>query len=238
MNMMMKRISIRLIAVLTVIMSTLAMSAQQKYCMDLKDFGELKVVDGVNVIWKCSADSAGMVTFAADPEMVPLILLSNNKNQLRVQLQDTEFPLKKIPTLTVYSNFLSKAENSGDSTLTILSPLPSAEINLRVVGNGTLVATGLHATTVDAKIDTGRGRIILQGIAQWIKLRNLGSGTIEASSLKAEKGSFIIGGTGNIDCWVTGELTVKGLGSGKVYCKGNPQTKNRTLGTVKIIPVE
>ena len=234
----MKKKLLSLAACAALALGAFSAQAQQKYCLDVKDFGELKVVDNINVEWRCSPDSAGLVTFSAPPEIVPMILLSNNKNTLRVELQDTDFPLKSLPTLTVYSNYLAKAENSGDSTLTVVAPPPAAEIKLRVVGNGTLVAKGLHATTVEAKIDTGRGHIVLQGNTQWEKLRTVGSGSIEAAALKAEKSSITIGGTGNIDCWVTGELTVTGLGSGKVYCKGKPNTKNRTLGTVKIIEVE
>ena len=230
----MKRVLFSLIA----FMAAVAGMAQQKYNVDVKDFGELKVMDGINVVWKCSADSAGMVSFTADPYMVPNILLSNNKNQLKVALQDTDFPLKRIPVITVYSNFLSKAENSGDSTLTLMTPPPSAEIKLRVVGNGRIVAHGLHSTTVDAKVDTGRGQIVLHGVAQWLKLRTAGSGNIEAANLQADFGAFTIVGTGNIDCWITRELTIKGLGSGKVYCKGKPKIKNRTLGTVKVIDIE
>lgn len=210
----------------------------QRYLLDLKDFGEIKVTDGINVEWRCSADSAGLVTFTTTPEMVTNIILSNNKNCLRVQLADTDWPLHHLPTLTVYSNFLGKAENSGDSTLVLQTPPPTAELKMRVVGNGTIIARGVHATTVDAKIDTGNGRIVLQGTAQWVKLRSLGSGTIEAGELHAENGSLQLAGTGSIDCWVTNELTVKGLGSGKVYCKGDPKIKNRTLGTVDVIKVE
>lgn len=231
----MKKIFITIFAVCA---AAVGMAQSQKYTVDVKDFGELKVVDGINVVWKCSADSAGLVTFTANPDMVPHILLSNNKNQLKIALQDTDFPLKGIPELTVYSNYLAKAENSGDSTLTVTTPPPSAEIKLRVVGNGRIVAQGLHATTVDAKVDTGRGQVVLQGVAQWLKLRSAGSGNIEAANLQADYGAFTVVGTGNIDCWITRELTIKGLGSGKVFCKGKPAIKNRTLGTVKVVEIE
>ena len=65
--------------------ATVSATAQmQKYVADVKDFSELKVSDGVNVIWKCNADSAGLVTFTTYPQMAPLILLENKKNQLKL----------------------------------------------------------------------------------------------------------------------------------------------------------
>ena len=73
---------------------------------------------------------------------------------------------------------------------------------------------------------------------QLLKLRNAGAGTIEAANLQADEGAFTVLGTGSIDCWVTDKLSVKGLGSGKVYLKGDAEVKNRTLGTVKVVNVE
>lgn len=208
------------------------------YILNVGDFGELQVGDGINVIYVCSSDSAGYVTFDTTADKAPMILFSNDKNTLKVQLQTDGQMIKSLPTVTVRSKFLLKAENSGDSTLTVISPAAGAELKLRVIGNGTLVAKGIHATTVEGKIDTGRGHMVLQGVAQWIKLRTVGTGSIEAGDLKADNGSFLIGGTGSVDCYVTGELNIKGLGSGKVYCKGSPSVKNRTLGTVKVIDVK
>jgi hypothetical protein len=146
--------------------------------------------------------------------------------------------VKSLPTVYVRSSYLSKVDNSGDSVVTVISPAAGADIKMRVVGNGSIIAKGLHATCVEGKIDTGRGHIVLQGVTQWVKLRNVGAGAIEAGELKAEKGSLLISGTGSVDCYVTSDLNIKGLGSGKVYLKGSPTVKNRTLGTVKVVNVE
>ena len=227
-----------LFAIMAIFAAVVATAQTQNYVIDVKDFNELKVTDGVNVIWKCDADSAGLVSFTTTPEMVPLILLENKKNQLKIELQDVEHILKHIPTLTVYSNFVKSMSNNADSTVYLVDPEPTAEINLRVVGNGRIVANSLKATTVDAKVDTGSGRIVLGGITQLLKLRNAGAGTIEAANLQADEGAFTVLGTGSIDCWVTDKLSVKGLGSGKVYLKGDAEVKNRTLGTVKVVNVE
>ena len=49
---------------------------------------------------------------------------------------------------------------------------------------------------------------------------------------------IIIGGTGSVDCWVINDLNVKGLGSGKIYLKGDPKVKNRTLGSIKVVKMD
>lgn len=207
----------------------------QKYAFNVGDFGQLRVIDPLNVVYHASADSAGYVVFEAEPSMAPRILVQNTKGTLKLQVQDDGLKLRHLPTVHVYSAFISKAENSGDSTLTIDHPAPGAELKLRVVGNGHIIARGLHVNKAEAKIDTGKGDILVTGRTNSAKLRTVGSGDIYAAGLHALTASILIGGTGSVECNVSDELNVTGLGSGKVYLTGNPVVKNRTLGTVKII---
>ncbi|MGYP002515314860 len=226
------------------LMSAIAMAAATPaaaadYELNVKPFDELQVVNNINVIYRCSNDSAGYVRFSCDPEISSMVLFSNNKNKLKIELSDeiTDAQRHRLPTVTVFSSFLSKVENSGDSTVYVDTPSPASTFKARIVGNGTLIARGLRATTVEGKIATGHGHLVLAGEAQTVKLNNTGTGTIEAGTIKATIGRCTIYGTGTVDCWVTNELTVTGLGSGKIYLKGSPTTTNRTLG-IKIFPVQ
>ncbi len=214
-------------------------AAAADYELNVKPFDELQVVNDINVIYRCSNDSAGYVRFSCAPEVSSMILFSNNKNKLKIELSDeiTDAQRQKLPTVTVFSAFLGKVENSGDSTVYVDAPSPASTFKARIVGNGTLIARGLRATVVEGKIATGHGHLVLAGEAQTVKLNNTGTGTIEAGTIKATIGRCSIYGTGTVDCWVTNELTVMGLGSGKIYLKGTPTTKNRTLG-IKVIPVQ
>ncbi len=212
----------------------------ETYRLNIRDFAELQVVDNLNVVHRCSADSAGMAVFTCTPNVVSHLMFTNNKNKLKIQINndDNPVPASDFPTVTVYSNFITSVENSGDSTLTVESPAPGAKFKARIIGNGTLVASDIHSTVVEGSLDTGRGHLVMSGKANTVKLSNIGTGRIEAGGLSAESGSVKILGTGPVDCQVSGELTVKGLGSGKVYVKGNPNVKKRALGSVNVINVE
>ncbi|MGM9865875.1 MAG: GIN domain-containing protein [Muribaculaceae bacterium] len=210
----------------------------QRFAFNKGDFGKLRVNDNVNVEYVASADSAGYIVFECDPRAASDMLFTLDKETLKIETADEDALRFRLPTIRVYSRFLSSVENSGDSTVYINSPAPGAEISLRVVGNGSIVAKGLHAGTVNAKIDTGNGSIVLGGEASVEKLRNVGAGTIQAGGLKAQSAQIIIGGTGSVDCWVTDDLSVKGLGSGKIYLKGDPKIKNRTLGSIKVVKMD
>jgi hypothetical protein len=226
----MKLFKALIICLLAVVFSTLAKAQEAYYHLDVKDFVELQVIDPINVVHICNADSAGIVTFSADKKMASRIIFSNTKNKLKIEYDGDDVKYVTIPTITVYSSFISKVENASDSTVTVMSPTPGSSLKLRVIGNGTIVANNIHATEVNGKLDTGHGHLVLSGAAQSVKLNNTGTGTIDATGLKAEVGKCSMLGTGPINCAVARELTIVGLGRGRVTCEGSPKVKNRTIG--------
>ncbi|MCH5220184.1 MAG: DUF2807 domain-containing protein [Muribaculaceae bacterium] len=209
------------------------------YRLQVGDFTELQVIDDINVIHKCVSDSAGIAVFTAPSELASVFIFSNNKNKLKIEKNsDIEMQTPSLPVVTVYSNFISKVENSGDSTIVVERPTPESNFKARVIGNGSIIANDIHATQTEGSLDTGKGHIVFNGVTRSVNLKNIGTGRIEAGGLKAETGSVKILGTGPVDCYVTDELNVSGMGTGKVYVKGNPKMKKRTLGSIEIINVQ
>lgn len=202
-----------------------------KYEMNVSDFIELKVASGINVDYLCSPDSAGMVVFQAFPDEASSIMLSSTDEKLEIQLATKENgSYKNLPTVTVYSSFLSKIENSGDSTLRILSIAPQAKIKMRLIGNGRLTVHNIETSQLDASIATGHGIIVINGKTNGASLKTTGSGTIQADGLKANNVRCSILGTGSIGCTAEESLSVMGAGSGTVYYQGDPAIKNRSVG--------
>ena len=224
---------------LLAIASELSVSAETaSYTLDVNDFTELQAVDPINVIHRCNPDSAGKVTFSTEKSTASKILFSNNKNKLKIEVDTADGPIVERPVVTVYSTLLTRVENDADSTVTVISPAPGSYFKASVVGNGTVVVTDIHSTETQGKISTGRGSLKLSGITNTVKLNNTGTGSIDASELKADTGKCSIVGTGPVKCNVSKELTVTGLGSGTVTVTGNPPTiKNRTIG-VKVVNSE
>lgn len=222
------------------LMTTGAYAAEpQTYRINIQDFNELQVMDGLDVVYRCNPDSAGMAVFTCTPDVVPVIIFSNNKSKLKVQVNSDTRPLPaQFPVITVYSNYLSSVENSGNGTVRVESLAPGALFKARIIGNGTLIADNIHATQTEGNLDTGKGRLVLNGETRSAKFKNIGTGTIEAADLKSESASVTILGTGPVKCQVSQELNVKGVGSGKVYVKGNPQVKKRSIGKIEVINVE
>lgn len=202
-----------------------------RFELDVKDFSELKVTDGINVDYRCNPDSAGKAVFYAAPEVASQILFVPGTNKLEIQLAPDETGMRRsLPVVTVYSSYLTFAENSGDSTVRVLSVAPGPKFRARVIGNGRVVVRNVKATQVDASIDTGKGSVVVYGEATSAKFTCTGTGSIQADELKASTVKCSVWGTGSIGCWAEETLSVMGAGSGTVYYRGKPSIKNRSLG--------
>lgn len=207
------------------------------FSMNVNDFSEIKVSDGVNVKCICDADSAGQVSFRCPREMASMILFTNKDNRLLIQLatEAVAYQGKGLPTITVYPSLLTKIENTSDSTVTVEKLPATAKLNVKVIGNGTICVHGIRSHQVNASITTGSGHIVVDGKTNRASLSNIGTGPIEAGNLQAEYVTCKVLGTGPVDCFVTEELKIMGMGSGKVIYDGRPKkVVNRSIG-VKVI---
>lgn len=231
---------IRMIALVGVLFSSLTVysSEIERYEVDVKDFQELKVIDAVNVVYRYNPDSIGKAVFETTREMAPEILFVPSPGKLEIQLATRKGEYDGLPTITVYSNFISKVENDGDSTVTIHNPQPNAKIKLRLVGNGKIIAEQLQTSLLEASIDTGNGTLIVSGKSTAAKLSCTGSGKLLTESLATEEATCKLIGTGYITCDVRDRLTVSGMGTGTIYFSGMPEIKKKMALNIKILPLK
>ena len=211
----------------------------KRYEVAVRDFSELKIVHGININYVCNPDSAGKAVFISTDKHVSMFLFNNTNNRLEIQLmaEDNDIPTN-IPTITVYSNTLSKVENSGDSTVTVTNAAPCPKFKARLIGNGCIVVKNIETTELDGSIDTGNGQLLISGTTNSAKLSSTGTGEIIADELTSNNTKCMLFGTGSIHCQAQKSLSVAGMASGKVFYKGNPsQIKKRSVG-VKLIPLD
>lgn len=231
----MRKIYYLLVLMMGMLSSNLGLAQQAElrhYDIDVRDFTQLIVVDGVNVEYTTGTDSVGTVSFECEPTVSSCLLFSNKNNCLKIQVDANALPVgAKLPTVKAVSSNLTKAENSGDSTVNVSGLRNVSTFSARLIGNGTLIVRDLNADNVNGAITTGSGHLVLAGKAIKAKLSNIGTGPLEANSLDCVSVKCVSFGTGDIDCHVTEQLTIIGAGSGTVYYSGNPKkVVNRTIG--------
>lgn len=206
--------------------------------LDVNDFSELVVVDGVNVDYFCSPDSAGMAIFSCEPEMASHIIFTHKNDRLTIRTDADEQPVANVPRIRVYSSSLSRVENSGDSTLRVHRVVPTNSFKAKQIGNGTLIIDYVEANRVDAGITTGKDTLIINGKAQKSTITNVSTGLIDASSLQVNDLKCVLFGTGNIETNPVDNLRVYGTGPGAVvYNKLPTKITNRSIG-VKVLSRE
>lgn len=219
------------------IFSTSLVSKAAQYSINVADFSELTVENGVNVEYITKPDSAGWVVFETQPELASKVLLSNTKSNLHIQIDVDELVEYKLPTVKVYSTSLKRVTNCGDSTVRVNLAEEVETFNARVIGNGSIYVRGIHAETTDAKITAGRGIIELQGKTENAKFAITGTGIIDALELSAQDVRTTTLGPSRIFCAPTRKLLATGM-SGRVYYSTNPAELIRRGMGVKALPLE
>ena len=201
------------------------------YKLDVHDFSELVVVDGINVDYFCKPDSAGIAVFSCEPEMASHIMFSQKNDRLTIRTDADEHPIAGVPGVRVYSSSLAKVENSGDSTLRVHVTAPVSTFKAKQIGNGTLIIDNIVADRVDAGITTGKGLLVINGKAQKATITNVSTGPIDASSLEVGDLKCVLFSTGNIEANPVDNLRVHGTGPGAVIYKKRPaKVSNRSIG--------
>lgn len=214
-------------------------TAQLKpYRINVGEFHELKVVDGINVDYHCDPSKAGIVEFEADPSVASAVMFDPSTGRLTVQLASRDTPYKGLPTVHVYSSYLHKVSNEGDSLVRVMTVAPGAQFNCRVIGNGTLSVRDAVFTDISVSIISGHGMISIVGKAQNATLKVTGAGQIQADELEAKNVSCSLTGTGSIHCYATQSISYGGLASGTIYYRGTPELKKRFMSNVKITPID
>ena len=207
------------------------------YTVETGQFEKLKINGNLRLVYRNLPDSTGFARYEAPEGSNDIFTFSIKKDAtLRVEPSDEKWGQLDLPTVYVYSDFLSSVESYSELTVDILSVAPNATFTVTQVGNGSITVDNLKSNTVKAAINTGNGSIYLSGECVNANFRMVGSGLISADRLSAENVNCRVIGTGSIGCWPVDNLTVTGLGSTKVYYKGKPHIKKMLGGKLYELP--
>lgn len=215
-----------------------ALGQKQDYEIKVGEFNSLQVVDNANVVWRHNPDSTGYVQFCGEERFADAFIISNNgKGALKVQVSTEDVGDPALPTLYVYSSFLTEVKSNSALCVSVEEIPAAADYKFTLVGNGRLQASGLNGTRCSAKITTGNGVITLSGKCQDASFTMLGTGQIRADELESGNVGCAIMGTGSIYTWPLEKLSTKGIGSTTIYYRGAPaEIKKRGGG--KLVPLD
>lgn len=237
----MKRRILYTIAILFSLVNSLSAEEVHRYELKVGDFDRLVVDDGINVEYFSTEDSVGIAVYEATKQVADHLIFDSSKDgRLLIQKQfhgDGELT-DGLPTVKVYSRFLTRVQNNGDSTVSVLRVSNTPEFKATVMGNGTVIVNDIHCTRLAGSIKTGHGQLLITGVCDKATFNNTGVGSIQADGLKCNEASCRFFGTGTTGVWALNTLIVKGMFAGKLYYKGTPaKLKNYSMG-VKMFSID
>lgn len=209
----------------------------QDYRVSVGQFDKIKVDDNVNVVYRCLPDSSGFIQYRGAKEFADAFIITPKPDgTLRIQVSTEDVGHPNLPTLYVYSDFLTEVENSSAFSVLVENPAPCAEFKATQVGNGAIAVENIKTNKLSATLNTGNGTVNVSGEAVNAVYKMVGTGIISADRLEAENVQCKILGSGSIGCWAVSRLSVKGIGSTKIYYKGDPKIKKSGGGKLYPLP--
>lgn len=230
------RITLRIICFWIAFIGMFTAIANDSYKLKFHDFNELTVVDDINVDYICDPSKAGMVEFEAPKNLVSSIIFEPSKTKLSIKLAASDSVYRQLPTIKVYSSYLTSVKNDGDSLVRVLSIADGPKFSCRVIGNGKILVHGIKTNELSASIFAGNGKITIFGECKLANLKVTGSGTIQAEELKSLEANCTAS-HGSIYCNAVEKLSVGGV-SGNVFYRGTPELKKRFLSHIKLTQLE
>lgn len=209
-------------------------TAFQEYRFEVGNFYDLNIQNNVNVVYTHCNDTIGHVSYKSTPEFEDAFIFTNNKGALKVQVQTDVLGKPGLPTLYVSSNNLEKVENYSDYNVRVESNIKADTFSVSLIGNGSIVVGDVDAHNVTAKITAGMGTIILSGDCTNSEFKLTGTGTIQADMLKSRNVTCRFLGGGTISTYPLVNLNVRGVGTTRIFYRGQPKIKK--IGGGKLIP--
>lgn len=211
----------------------------REYNVEVGEFNRLNIIDNVKIIYHHDPHNSGKATFECPDSLADAIMFANNgKGTLKIEISpDFIGKFELLPTINVYSEFLTSVETSSQYEVEIASVQKSPSFKAVLFGNGNLKLNNIVTNKLVLKLLTGRGNIIATGKCPDTVVTLAGVGNINIDEMETEKVSCHLAGGGKIYCRPINELILKGIGTTSVYYMGEPK-KIKKQGIGKLIHVE
>ena len=223
----MKRFSILILSCL--LMASFGMARNMVYKVGA--FDQITVDGNIRVVYRSVPDSAGKAIYRSGTDYSRAIEINCKGGKLSIK-EKSGHDLGPIPTIYVYSDFLTKITNKNNAFLRAELSTRTPTLSINLYGDGEVECSGLDLSKVSASLYAGSGRILLEGSSEEADFSILGSGEINTTGLEARTVKCNCIGKGEIKCAPIDLLDVKGVGKTKIYYIGNPKVKKIGLASI------
>ena len=241
----MKRIKILSLAIISLFIANTTVSAEQvvvkKYNYvysdtTIADFSEVSILNGINVVYTQSESQAGKVRVYA-PEGNDVVSITSKNGLLSIRYGRGYKRDFGVIMVYVYSKELNKVNCSMGANFTAEGMVSGSKLKLKVLGQSQIRCKNIIYDEVSAKRGLGSGDILLSGKAKDATYTIIGAGEINADNMIADDVTCKILGRGDVGCHVDKNITVRSLGKGAAYCKGELKISGEN-NKIRVMPAK
>lgn len=187
------------------------------------DYDEIKIAGFFDI--ELIAGKEGNITLLGEENIVPKIKTEVENGVLKIYTEkNISLTTKKKLIITIPFETLNAVTLAGSGDVTSKAIIKTDDFSVKLAGSGDLNLI-VDAANVDAQL-SGSGDLNLSGKATKLKANVAGSGAIAAAALIAQNAEANVSGSGAITLYCTAALKARVSGSGDVFYKGDPKTKD------------
>lgn len=176
---------------------------------------DVKIVEG----------TPGKVTVEADENLLEYIVTEVNNGKLAIYTKSGfSFNTRHNIIVTVPCQNLDEVILTGSGSIVSDHVLKSDSFNTKVTGSGD-VELAVEANETNGQV-SGSGDLKISGKTTEFQCQVTGSGDVDAYDFSAKNVSARVSGSGGLKVFCYGNLQARVTGSGDIYYKGNPETRD------------
>lgn len=188
------------------------------------DYTSVKLKGFIDVI--LVKGEVGKVRIEASDNIEPYILTTIKNGEIIIELQEGyNYNFKhKVNVYVPVNEQLEQVSLSGSGDISMKEQIKVGNLKCTLSGSGD-ISVNFNATRLDLSL-SGSGDLVVTGKCPEIDIKMVGSGDITTDSIRAERVTVQLSGSGDIDVYASKSIKAKVSGSGDISVKGNPELQD------------
>ncbi len=177
------------------------------------------------------AGAEGQITIEGEENLLPYVIIESENNILSIYTKKGyNIQTNKKVLIQVPFESLNKISLVGSGDVNSKNVIKAENLDIKLTGSGDM-KLDIEAKTTEISL-SGSGDMVVKGKSDDLTSKVAGSGDIDSYNLITKNADVSVAGSGDLKVFCTESLKARVAGSGDIFYKGNPKTKDtKTAGS-------
>lgn len=187
------------------------------------EYDEVNIVGFFDV--ELIAGKEGNLTITAEENLLSFIKTEVDHGALKIYIEKNKsISTRKKIVITIPFESINAVSLAGSGDVISKSTIKTSSFSAKLAGSGDL-NLNVDATNVDSQL-SGSGNVKISGKTTNLKASLAGSGDMTTDTLITANVDANVAGSGNVTVYCSNALKARVSGSGDIFYKGSPQSKD------------